>query len=224
MRAAASFSGPRNALRGRHPAVHKSHGALRTIREPVSVHGTVFGCAAVFLVGYLPGILLGRNGTTTLGQQLSTFYTAQDRLMVWSDLFISQSAAFFLQLLSVWLCGFTAFGFGLLLLLFAGKGLFLGFCSANILTLEGTNALCLYWISDCLPQVMLLLLLLWLAGHATALSHGVFQSIFLGGAPRGQLIGNARRLTIRFLLCIPMSWFIGLLCSGLSVFLVRFFL
>lgn len=224
MRAAASFSGPRNVLRGRRPAARKPHSALRAAREPASVRGPVFGCAAVFLAGYLPGILLGRNGTTILGQQLSMFYTAQDRLMVWSDLFISQSAAFFLQLFSVWLCGFTAFGFGLLLLLFAGKGLFLGFCSANILTLEGANALCLYWISGCLPQVMLLLLLLWLAGYAAALSHGVFQSIFLGGAPRGQLIGNARRLTVRFLLCIPVSWLIGLLCSGLVVFLVQFFL
>lgn len=224
MRAAASLCRPRIAVRNRRPVARKPNNGLRAERRATTaLRGPVFACASIFLLGYLPGIFLGRNGTTVLGQQLATYYTAPDRLTVWRDLFMSQSAGFFLQLLAVWLCGFTAFGLGLLLLIFAAKGLFLGFCSANILTLGGVNALCLYWLSGCLPQVLLLILLLWLTGHAALLSHGLFQSIFLGGAPRGQLIGNARRLTLRFLLCVPVSWLIGLFCSGLSVLLVQFF-
>lgn len=223
MRAAASYSRTRNIARGRRLPAHKPHGGVHTVRESNYVHGPVLVCAAVFLFGYLPGIFLGRSGTTLLGQQLAMFYTDHSHLTTWGNLWVSQSAAFFLQLFFVWLCGFTAFGFGLLLLFFTVKGLFLGFCSANILTSGGTNALFLYWFSGCLPQVLLLLLLLWLTGYALSLSHGLFQSIFLGGAPRGQLIGNARRLTVRFLLCVPASWLIGLLCSGLTVALVRFF-
>lgn len=209
---------PRRASRARNLCQ-----ANRIVKRDSCQYFTWF-CAGVFLLGYLPGILAGQSGTSVIGQQIAAYYTDVARLSHWSELFSSQAAAFFLQLFSVWLFGFTAFGPGLLLLLFAGKGLFLGFCASQVLCIGGTKKLIVYWISSCLPNVLLLFILLWLAGYAVHMSHGLFQSIFLGGAPRGQLPGNARRLTVRFLLCLPFSVLICGLCSLFVILFIRLIL
>lgn len=183
-----------------------------------------FLCSGCFLLSYFPGILAGRSGASSLGQQLAAYYMDKGSHGTWLSLFFGQAASAFLQLVLVWLCGFAAFGLGLLILLFAFKGLFLGFCCANVLALGGIKSLCLYWLSDGLPNVLLLLVQLWLAGYAAALSKGLFQSIFLGGAPRDQPAANARRLSVRFLLSLLLSGLFSVLCSAFFFFLFRFFL
>lgn len=220
MRAATTVSRTRRPFRKR----KVSSTVPRTVRLHAgnSSRGVFFFlCGGCFLLGYLPGILIGRTGTSNLGQQLATYYMDHTRYHSWFSLFTGQIASAFLQSVLVWLCGFTVFGLGLLLLLFAFKGLFLGFCCANVLVLDGTKALCLYWLSDCLPGVLLLFVLLWLAEHSSVLSRGLFQSVFLGGAPRGQLAAGARRLTVRFLFSLLLSSLLCLLCSGTFFFLVR---
>lgn len=96
-------------------------------RSPSSPQRFLFLYGGCFLFGYLPGILVGRSGTTNLGQQLATYYMDDTRYRTWFSLFTGQIASSFLQSVLVWLCGFTVFGLGLLLLLFVFKGYSLGF-------------------------------------------------------------------------------------------------
>ena len=223
MRAATTVSRTRRPFRKRNVSPSSPRAVCLHAAHP---HRSVFFflCGGCFLFGYLPGILVGRSGTTNLGQQLATYYMDDTRYRTWFSLFTGQIASSFLQSVLVWLCGFTVFGLGLLLLLFVFKGLFLGFCCANVLTLGNAKALCLYWLSDCLPGVLLLFVLLWLAEHSSVLSRGLFQSVFLGGAPRGQLAVSARRLTVCFLFSLLLSCLLCLLCSGGFFFLFRVFL
>lgn len=53
------------------PAVERPH------REhtPQTESGAALAFGVIFLAGYLPGIWLGRSGTTPLGQQLAAYYT-----------------------------------------------------------------------------------------------------------------------------------------------------
>lgn len=181
----------------------------------------LFLYAFVFLVGYLPGILLGRNSSGTLGDQLSAYYLDDASFSGWPKVFSGQMAACFLQLTCIWLCGFCVFGMVLLFVLFAAKGLFLGFCASACLTFGGASGFGRYWLVSCLPNVLFLFVCLWLAGYAFPLSRGLFQSVFLGGAPRGQLAGNGRRLTIRYLVCLALSGLISALYSGLVLLVLK---
>ena len=79
----------------------------------------------IFLAGYLPGIWLGRSGTTPLGQQLADYYTSRPEGTSLAAAFGAQLAVNFLQLILVLLCGFCVWGVGLLALLFAARGLLL---------------------------------------------------------------------------------------------------
>ncbi len=183
--------------------------------------GPFLGYAVSFLVGYLPGLLAGRGGESSLSQQLAAYYLDAANFSSWTQVFSAQMSAAFLQLLAVILCGFCAFGGAFLVLVFAGRGMFLGFCAASILSLEGARALALYWLMVCLPGLAVLFVSLWLASHAVQLSNGLFQSVFLGGAPRGRLSACARRLLVRggtaLLLCVLFS----LIGTGLDLFVVR---
>lgn len=223
MRASTTVSRTRKPFRKRKVLSAAPHTVFPHAAHP-SRSAFFFLCSGCFLLSYFPGIWAGRSGATSLGQQLAAYYMDDARLCTWLPLFSGLAASAFLQSALIWFCGFTAFGLGILILLFAFKGLFLGFCCANILASGGIKALCLYWLSDCLPSVLLLLVHLWLAGYAAALSKGVFQSIFLGGAPRGQLTANARRLSVRLLFSLLFSGLLTALCSVFFFFLFWFFL
>lgn len=177
----------------------------------------------LFLVGYIPGIVTGRIDSS-LGELLARYYAEFPLDGSWLSVFLNQISASFLQILFVGLCGFSVFGTGFLSLLFLGRGAFLGFCASAILYQRGLVALGRYWGATCLPGLIVLFISLWLSDYAVQLSRGLFQSVFLGGAPRGQLIANARRLGIRCCIALLLSLLLCLVCSGLTVFLIRFFL
>ena len=196
---------------------------VRTAREN-SCGGWVLLCAAAFLAGYLPGMGLGRGGDTPWGQQLAAYYLDISQFSTWLPVFTDQIAAAFLQLMLVVLCGFSSFGQGLLPLLFAGRGCFLGVCAANVASAAGAKGIVTYWLLSCLPDLSVLLIGLWLSGHALVLSRGLFQDVFLGGAPRGQLGAAARRLSVRAGTAFLAACLLSVFCSGLCVLLARFLL
>lgn len=185
--------------------------------------GPVLLCSAAFLMGYLPGILAGRGGETVLGQQLASYYMDYGRYSSWPFTFANQMASSFVQLFLLTLCGLSVVGTGALVLFFAAKGIFMGFCAANLVALGGGRALLVYWAISCLPNIVLLFLELWLAGYAAQLSRGLFQSVFLGGAPRGLLEAAVRRVGVRFCIALLASGIFQALCSGISVLVVRAF-
>lgn len=191
--------------------------------ERIQRMGPVLLCAAAFLLGYLPGIFAGRGGQTVLGQQLANYYMESERFSVWGTSFFNQMASSFVQLFLVALCGLSVLGTGLLITFFGAKGIFMGFCAANVLAAGGGDALAAYWVNSCLPNLSLLFLALWLAGFASQLSHRLFQSVFLGGAPRGQLEAAARRMGVRCCVAFFASGIFNALCSGISVVLIRTF-
>lgn len=178
---------------------------------------------ALFLVGYVPGIVTGRIGGS-LGELLANYYAEFPLDGSWLSIFLNQISASFLQILFVGLCGFSVFGAGFLSILFLGRGMFFGFCASAILYQQGLAVLGRYWVCACLPGLIALFISLWLSGYAVQLSRGLFQSVFLGGAPRGQLIANARRLGIRCCIALFLSLLLCLICSGLTGFLIRVFL
>ena len=84
------------------PAVERPH------REhtPQTESGAALAFGVIFLTGYLPGIWLGRSGTTPLGQQLAAYYTSRPEGTSLAAAFGAQLAVSFLQLILVLLCGF----------------------------------------------------------------------------------------------------------------------
>ena len=119
------------------PAVERPH------REhtPQTESGAALAFGVIFLAGYLPGIWLGRSGTTPLGQQLAAYYTSRPEGTSLAATFGAQLAVSLLQLILVLLCGFCVWGVGLLALLFAARGLFLGYCAASVAAQSGASAL-----------------------------------------------------------------------------------
>lgn len=204
--------------------------ALRRPQKPSAASqkargiGAFVGYTAAFLAGYLPGLLAGRGAQSQLGQQLASYYGDTSHFSVWSQVFSAQMSAAFLQILAVVLCGFCVVGGALLLLAFAARGAFLGFCAASIAACHGVRTLALYWLLVCLPGLAVLFISLWLACHAAALSHGLFQSVFLGGAPRGHLSAAARRLLVRSGSALLLCGLFSVLGAGLDVLLAGLFL
>lgn len=157
----------------------------------------------IFLAGYLPGIWLGRSGTTPLGQQLAAYYTSRPEGTSLAAAFGAQLAVSFLQLILVLLCGFCVWGVGLLALLFAARGLFLGYCAASVAAQSGASALLRYRLDTLLSDVGTLLLCLWLAGWAVRLAMELFRAV-RGRAAR-ETPGTARRLAVRFAAALALS-------------------
>lgn len=181
------------------PAVERPH------REhtPQTECGAALAFGVIFLVGYLPGIWLGRSGTTPLGQQLAAYYTSRPEGTSLAAAFGAQLAVSFLQLILVLLCGFCVWGVGLLALLFAARGLFLGFCAASVAAQSGASALLRYRLDTLLSDVGTLLLCLWLAGWAVRLAMELFRAV-RGRAVR-ETPGTARRLAVRFAAALALS-------------------
>lgn len=154
------------------PAVERPH------REhtPQTESGAALAFGVIFLAGYLPGIWLGRSGTTPLGQQLAAYYTSRPKGTSLAAAFGAQLAVSLLQLILVLLCGFCVWGVGLLALLFAARGLFLGFCAASVAAQSGATALLRYRLDTLLSDVGTLLLCLWLAGWAVRLAMELFRA------------------------------------------------
>lgn len=223
MRAAAAKPRFKGGLKSR-SAPGVSHQRLANVRtKGVSGLESPILYAVLFLVGYVPSAFYGRVLESELGKQLASYYMNSSQLTAWPSSFLNQLAASVLQLLFTFLCGFSAFGVGALILFFIFKGAFLGFCAVNVLTFGGVKPLVAYWSCVCLPSIFLLLLNLWLAGYSAQLSHNLFQSVFCGGAPRGRLEASARRLVVRTLVSIPISCLISILGSGIAILVVRLF-
>lgn len=155
------------------PAAERPH------REhtPQTESGAALAFSVIFLAGYLPGIWLGRSGTTPLGQQLAAYYTSRPEGTSLAAAFGAQLAVNLLQLILVLLCGFCVWGVGLLALLFAARGLFLGYCAASVAAQSGASALLRYRLDTLLSDVGALLLCLWLAGWAVRLAMELFRAV-----------------------------------------------
>lgn len=181
------------------PAVERPH------REhtPRTESGAALAFGVIFLAGYLPGIWLGRSGTTPLGQQLAAYYTSRPEGTSLAAAFGAQLAVSLLQLILVLLCGFCVWGVGLLALLFAARGLFLGYCAASVAAQSGASALLRYRLDTLLSDVGALLLCLWLAGWAVRLAMELFRAV-RGRAAR-ETPGTARRLAVRFAAALALS-------------------
>lgn len=181
------------------PAVERPH------REhtPQTESGAALAFGVIFLAGYLPGIWLGRSGTTPLGQQLAAYYTSRPEGTSLVAAFGAQLAVSLLQLTLVLLCGFCVWGVGLLALLFAARGLFLGYCAASVAAQSGASALLRYRLDTLLSDVGTLLLCLWLAGWAVRLAMELFRAV-RGRAAR-ETPGTARRLAVRFAVALALS-------------------
>ena len=181
------------------PAVERPH------REhtPQTESGAALAFGVIFLAGYLPGIWLGRSGTTPLGQQLAAYYTSRPEGTSLAAAFGAQLAVSLLQLILVLLCGFCVWGVGLLALLFAARGLFLGYCAASVAAQSGASALLRYRLDTLLSDVGTLLLCLWLAGWAVRLAMELFRA--LRGRAARETPGTARRLAVRFAAALALS-------------------
>lgn len=130
----------------RRPALLLPRRAERPRRECAETahSGAVWLFGTMFLAGYLPGIWLGRGGVSALGQQLAAYYTKSPENAAFAAIFGTEFSVSFLQLTAVFLCGFCVLGVGLLALLFAARGVFLGYCAASVAAVNGAAGLVQY--------------------------------------------------------------------------------
>ena len=197
--------------------------ASRVPQAPANAAGRLpyvpLGCACLFLLGYLPGIWLGRTGAWVSGSQLAAYYLSKSSYSTVFSVWQWQFSADFLQLAALYLCSFSALGCFFLPILFFLRGGFLGLCAACVLAAGESRGLVCYWLLSSLSNLSVLFAGLWLSGYSAAISNGLFQCVFSGGAARGQLAGAFRRLTIRFLFCLLLAGTVNLVNGWLSVFL-----
>lgn len=178
-----------------------------------------YAYGAVFLLGYLPGIWAGRSGQWTLGSQLADYYLAKNSYASIPTVWAWQFSAAFLQLAALLFCGFSALGCLIYPLLFLLRGGFLGLCAAYVLANGQTRGLVIYWLLSSLPNLSVLFCGLWLSGHGARLSLGLWHCMSGSGTPRGQLPASARRLAVRFAVCLLVAGLATLAGSWLSVVL-----
>ena len=176
-------------------------------------------CVTVFLLGYLPGILLGRGGTAA-GTVLAAHFMDRQAFASFGPVFADLFAGAFLQCTLVLLCGFCALGAVPLAALFALKGCYLGFCAASVFAAGGAKALVAHWLITLLPDICLLLLLFALTVCAgpvcTALLHSVLGAGPLPGAPGAAALTKA--LLLRYVLVLAGSAVCCALGGGSAVF------
>ncbi len=191
----------------------------KSIAMPGGSQRFAWGCACLFLLGYLPGIWLGRTGCWEPGSQLAAYYLAKTSYSSVLAIWQWQFSAAFLQFTALYFCSFSALGCFFFLVLFFLRGGFLALCAACVLAAGENRGLICYWLLSSLPNLSVLFAGLWLTGYGSQLSIGLFQCIFSAGPPRGQLSADFRRLTVRFLLCLLLAAAISLINSWLSIFL-----
>ena len=161
----------------RRPALLLPRRAERPRRECAGTahSGAVWLFGTMFLAGYLPGIWLGRGGVSALGQQLAAYYTKSPENAAFAAIFGTEFSVSFLQLTAVFLCGFCVLGVGLLALLFAARGVFLGYCAASVAAVNGAAGLVQYRLETIASDAAALFLCLWLAGWSARLAGELFM-------------------------------------------------
>ena len=189
----------------RRPALLLPRRAERPRRECAGTahSGAVWLFGTMFLAGYLPGIWLGRGGVSALGQQLAAYYTKSPENAAFAAIFGTEFSVSFLQLTAVFLCGFCVLGVGLLALLFAARGVFLGYCAASVAAVNGAAGLVQYRLETIASDAAALFLCLWLAGWSARLAGELFNAV-CGRATR-ETPGTLRRLAVRFGAALVLS-------------------
>ena len=182
---------PRRAERPRRECAETAHS------------GAVWLFGTMFLAGYLPGIWLGRGGVSALGQQLAAYYTKSPENAAFAAIFGTEFSVSFLQLTAVFLCGFCVLGVGLLALLFAARGVFLGYCAASVAAVNGAAGLVQYRLATIVSDAATLFFCLWLAGWSARLAGELFNAV-CGRATR-ETPGTLRRLAVRFGAALVLS-------------------
>ena len=177
------------------------------------------GFAAAFLIGYLPGIWLGRSGSSAAAQQLAVWYMDKQNFALFPTVLADLLSVSLLQLTLILLCGLSAAGVPLLAMLFGARGFMLGLCASGVFGAGGARSLVIYWLMSCLQDLVLLVAELWLSMYAAGLAGGLFQEVFGSGAPRGALSGSIRRLFLRYIVSILISVLFCTLGSGLDILL-----
>ena len=169
----------------RRPALLLPRRAERPRRECAGTahSGAVWLFGTMFLAGYLPGIWLGRGGVSALGQQLAAYYTKSPENAAFAAIFGTEFSVSFLQLTAVFLCGFCVLGVGLLALLFAARGVFLGYCAASVAAVNGAAGLVQYRLATIGSDAATLFFCLWLAGWSARLA-GELLNVICGRATR----------------------------------------
>ena len=177
----------------RRPALLLPRRAERPRRECAGTahSGAVWLFGTMFLAGYLPGIWLGRGGVSALGQQLAAYYTKSPENAAVAAIFGTEFSVSFLQLTAVFLCGFCVLGVGLLVLLFAARGVFLGYCAASVAAVNGAAGLVQYRLATIVSDAATLFFCLWLAGWSARLAGELFN-VICGRATR-ETPGTLRR-------------------------------
>ena len=194
----------------RSPAARPAPGrGQRSITQPL--------CAAAFLAAYPLGMWQGSQGGE-YAVQLAGHILSPESYTAWQSVAAALLSGTFLTLLCVFAAGFCAVGTGLLCLVFAVQGGYLGFCAAAVCLQNGAKALLVYRALLSFPELATLALCLWLARYAGRLCAGLNQSIFAGGAARGRLQADVRRLTLRFLLAAALSVGVSAVGAGVAVF------
>ena len=181
------------------PAAERPHRE----RTPQTENGAALAFGVIFLAGYLPGIWLGRGGVSALGQQLAAYYTKSPENAAFAAIFGMEFSVSFLQLTAVFLCGFCVLGVGLLALLFAARGVFLGYCAASVAAVNGAAGLVQYRLVTIGTDTAALFLCLWLAGWSARLAGELFN-VICGRATR-ETPGTLRRLAVRFGAALVLS-------------------
>ena len=92
----------------------------------------VLGLAALFLAGYVGGILYCRGSVPEPAALLAGFYMDKQNFADFGAVFASLFSAAFLQMTAAALCGSSAIGPAPLAVLFAGRGTMLGLCAAAV--------------------------------------------------------------------------------------------
>lgn len=189
----------------RRPALLLPRRAERPRRECAETahSGAVWLFGTMFLAGYLPGIWLGRGGVSALGQQLAAYYTKSPENAAFAAIFGTEFSVSFLQLTAVFLCGFCVLGVGLLALLFAARGVFLGYCAASVAAVNGAAGLVQYRLATIVSDAATLFFCLWLAGWSARLAGELFNAV-CGRATR-ETPGTLRRLAVRFGAALVLS-------------------
>lgn len=189
----------------RRPALLLPRRAERPRRECAGTahSGAVWLFGTMFLAGYLPGIWLGRGGVSALGQQLAAYYTKSPENAAFAAIFGTEFSVSFLQLTAVFLCGFCVLGVGLLALLFAARGVFLGYCAASVAAVNGAAGLVQYRLATIGSDAATLFFCLWLAGWSARLA-GELLNVICGRATR-ETPGTLRRLAVWFGAALVLS-------------------
>lgn len=199
------------------PKAAAAPGPVQNIAPGQSRLGAV--CVTVFLLGYLPGILLGRGGTA-VGTALAAHFMDRQSFAAFGPVFADLFAGAFLQCTLVLLCGFCALGAVPLAALFALKGVYLGFCAANVFASGGAKGLVAHWLITLLPDLGLLLLLFALTVCAGPVCAALLRSVLgagpLPGAPGAAVLTKA--LLLRYALVLAGSAVCCALGAGSAVF------